>query len=187
MVGSSLATGITSLCIRCDDVVAVGSPWWGALLLDLFGISVGAIIGGLITYTIYVKRKNGEVKERAKRLAQSVMYEVQRVQALLSSETPTAIRINPYDIVERLPTGIYDGLLNSAAISNFDIGLQNRLHEFYEHFRGKLTEEILVPADTLATEAVKVGDALDEYVEKQRAKSKFAWLGKMRSVRDRNQ
>lgn len=136
----------------------------------MLSIGVGAGAGGLVTYFIYMKRKERENKARAERLALSVKHEVEHIQELLGRETLTAIQIHPYGVIERLPSGVYDGLLNSAAISDFDTRLQDGLYDFYKYFKDKHIEEVQVPPETLAAEAIKVWDALDRYVKEQQVR-----------------
>ena len=170
MVGLSLATDISSICGRCVDTVVVDSPWWVVSVPDLVNIGPPAIIGGFITYVVLVIKRGADAKARAERLAQSMKLELEQILELLASETRTAIRRDPYTTLEQLPTGVYDGLLTSAAISSFDTRLQDRLYRFYRHFKGKQMTEMSVSSETLVAEAYKVWKALDLYVKEQQTR-----------------
>lgn len=109
----------------------------------------------------------------ARRFAKSIRREIERIQGLLDNTTQTDIRIRPLAAIDRLPTDIYDGLLNSAAISNFDIDLQDGLYNFYNLFRGKPADEISVSEETLRVEAIRISDRLDRYIRRNRPRLKF--------------
>lgn len=171
MVGAQQVADVSpSACMRCVEVV-LEDPWWA--VQDVLGGIPGVLLGGVTTLVIYLARKRGETKALARRFAKSIRREIERIQGLLDNTTQTDIRIRPLAAVDRLPTDIYDGLLNSAAISNFDIDLQDGLYNFYKLFRDKPADEISVSEETLRVEAIRISDRLDRYIRRNRPRLKF--------------
>ena len=166
MMDAVLAADAVSLaCAYCTD--ADQSDWQWALNIP------GVIAGASITLIAYLFRRRGEDKARARNLADSVRNEMAHILELLNDTTRTAVRTRPFSAVERIPTDIYDGLLNSAAISNFDADLQNELYIFYNLFRGRPVDEIQVSEKDLRERTVKVSETLSTYIHQKRPKLGF--------------
>ena len=133
----------------------------------------GVIIGVGTTLIAYLFKKRGEDKAVARNLAKSVRNEISHILELLNDVTRTAIRVRPFAAVDRIPTDIYDGLLNSATVSKFDVDLQDELYRFYNLFKGKHVDEIQVSEKSLRKRAVRLSENLDIYIQENRSRLRF--------------
>lgn len=164
MISMSLATiMLPLLCMPCTNTITDPSYW----VSNVFGTAIGA--GA--TLVGYVLRRRGESKEHSRRMAKSVQREIVHILNEVNDTTRTAIRIRPYPIIGRLPTETYDGLLNSAEISRFDIGIQDELYVFYNLFKNRPFDT--VQTENICSQAVTVSEHLDKYIHQNRARLKI--------------
>ena len=131
----------------------------------------GTAIGAGATLVGYVLRRHGEYKEISRRMASSIQREIVYILNEVNDTTRTAIRIRPYHTIERLPTETYDGLLNSAEISRFDIDIQDELYVFYNLFKNKPFDAI--QTGSIRLRAITVSEHLDNYIRQNRARLKI--------------
>ena len=161
-----LAADVAPLLCTC----CTGASWMGCC--GIHNVP-GIIAGALITLTAYLFKRHGEDKALARKPARSVRGEIAHILELLDDSTRTAIRIRPFATVDHISTDIYDGLLNSAAVSNFDAGLQDGLYNFYRLFKGRPTDEIQVSEEDLRRKAVRISEELDAYIRQKKSRLRF--------------
>lgn len=163
MVGASLAAAAAALplfCTSCTNMAADPLYWASNI--------VGTALGAGATLAGYMARRRGEAKARAREMAKSVQREIVRILVELNDTTRTAIRMQPHPAIERLPTGTYDGLLNSAEISRFDTGMQDELYIFYNLFKNKPLGAVQM--EHIRSRGITVSEQLDEYIHRNRAR-----------------
>ncbi len=112
------------------------SLYWGTAAISISSATIVAM-------AVFLFGRWVSSKEKKFRLGEMLGVEIEDIVGVMN---PNRLERHSYDfrdLYEIIPRKIYDGLVNSSNISEFDLDLQKKLHHFYEYDRVEKYEKML--------------------------------------------
>lgn len=96
---------------------------------------INGLITGITAFGLYFFKKHRDSKQLNFKLGEMLNVEILKIVRLFYYADLDRCTITPSYFLTIFPRGIYDGLVNSGNISNFDKNIQKKLYEFYRYER----------------------------------------------------
>ncbi len=90
-------------------------------------------LAGAVAIGVYGMKKHVEAKDMKFTISQMLVVELSRINRSLSSSNLDRFNHIPLHSMKFFPRSIYDGLVSSGNIAQFDWDIQEKLHDFYVH------------------------------------------------------
>lgn len=127
---------------------------------------IGVALVGVAWLSFYVITKRGELKRTTRRLAAALKVELLLITDITKSTTRIGVQFRSGWPAALLSSSVYDGMVNSAAISNFDEEVQLMLHNYYIHVKNG-------SMDALRKDTHNVSKKMDDIIKKNRARFRY--------------
>lgn len=127
---------------------------------------IGVALVGIAWLSFYIITKHGELKRTTRRLAAALKVELLLIADITNGTTSIGVQFRSGWPAALLSSNVYDGMVNSAAISNFDENVQLMLHNYYIHVKNG-------SIDALREKTYDVSKKMDDVIKKNGARFRY--------------